>query len=98
MRFQLGFDAGFTTETSSLDRLRANAPFVQDPNLLASDVVFESPLYTSEGREAYIAANSNWATSLPARLEAWEVRWPQKSPTPVTCSFITVQQHTCTYI
>jgi hypothetical protein len=48
-------------------------PFLIDGSLVAEDVRYEGPLASLSGREAYLAAQRDWAAALPARLPGWRV-------------------------
>jgi hypothetical protein len=69
-----------------LERLRASLgasdglPFLTDASLIAEDVRYDGPLASISGREAYLAAQREWAATLPARLPGWRVEAPQLFP------------------
>jgi hypothetical protein len=71
---------------SGLERLRASLnapgglPFLTDASLVAEDVVYEGPLATLSGRDAYLAAQRDWAAALPARLPGWRCDAPTLFP------------------
>jgi hypothetical protein len=83
---QAAAGASASGPASGLERLRSSLgapgglPFLTDASLVAEDVVYDGPLLHLVGRDAYLAAQRDWAAALPARLPCWRLDPPTLFP------------------